>query len=125
MKSGTMTAERAILLQISLKLSNLPMVDLSDIVGTNHPGQRIIQLAKKIPSIGDSKLQRFLTTDKEAAEWIDHIQSSDDVNPSLRFALSFLFGGRGKKIFPIKDLRSRDFAEPLPLITTRSMFGGE
>ena len=58
-------------------------------------------------------------------QWLESIQSSEGVNGALRFAL-WLLGGRGElDLVRPSDLQANDLAESSPLVSMRTLLGGE
>lgn len=58
-------------------------------------------------------------------EWLDSIQSSEGMHAALRFALWVLTGQGDLDLMNTDDLQANDLAESTPLVTRRTLFGGE
>lgn len=127
LQAETMTRERALLILEALPDGCHYTRDrLMEFIEPSHPAIIIFELANSNPSISEEDWEGFLVENVIAANWLDSIQSSEDVNPVLRFLLHILFQEPICRHFPnLEDFRKNELAESIPVMTTRSMFGGK
>jgi len=97
----------------------------------SHPGLSVLKLARTSPPSDEAEWSRWLDEHPAAADWLAAVQPTEDmdpaknVNPPLRLALNLLFDGKLGRLLGYDDIRAGDLAEPVPIMTMRSMFGGE
>jgi len=127
LQAETMTRERTLLILEALPDGCYYLRDrLIEFIKPTHPALMIFEVANNNPSIGEEDWKVFLKENVNAANWLDSIKSLEDVNPILRFLLHILFQEPICRHFPnLEDLRKNELAESIPVMTTRSMFGGE
>ena len=124
-RSTDPTADRLALITLSIALgASSASKELLAALG-NHPISAIIEFAKATPPPDETAWNQFCVDNPPIGEWIAKIQSSDDVNPALRFALHLLFGRRIKGNLAQDDLRANELPESLPVMNLRTMTGGE
>ncbi len=133
---STGAPERGLLLRAAMQLSGAAP-DEADRAGLvigpeqGHPGLSVLQLARTSPPSDEPTWSRWLGENPAAADWLATIQPAQDVdparnvNPALRLALNLLFAGKLERLLGCDDIRAADVAEPVPIITMRSMCGGE
>ncbi|NYT00633.1 MAG: hypothetical protein GKB99_02780 [Methanocellales archaeon] len=127
LQAETMTRERALLILRALPNDCYYLRDrLIEFIKPTHPALTIFDVAKNNSSIGEKDWKVFLEENVNAANWLDNIKSLEDVNQILRFILHISFQAPICKHFTnLEDLRKNELAESIPIMTTRSMFGGE
>jgi hypothetical protein len=99
--------------------------ELSSNTLAKHPVELIIQAARSGTVLDEATWTSYRKTKPEVQEWIDAIQSSDDVNSVLRFAIFELFKKRIEGQLSRDDIRADELPESLPVVNLRTMTGGE
>jgi DNA polymerase III delta prime subunit len=117
---------RAILLLVASAAADRswPAPPVWEFVGSDHPVIALLSLDASLLT-GESDWLEWLAKNPVVDQWLRDIQSPDGVHPSLRFALNLLLMQRPQHLLGYADLGQNDFAELVPVVTTRSLFGGE
>ena len=91
---------------------------------SDGPVRRIIEFSLATEKDG-AQCGTFIRGSQDLLTWTEHLKPSEGLKPSLRLIFRHLTGSHDDDLFPVSDLRNRDLAESLPILTMRSMFGGE
>jgi hypothetical protein len=120
-------AERALILLTASKVANpaAHSPDVSAFLPADHPGRMLVSLAANSPPVDDAGWKTWLAANPATEDWLKGIQAADGINPILRFAANLLFGEQLDHLLEYRDMHQNDFAESVPVMTTRSLFGGE
>jgi len=120
------SADRAALLLVAAALVEPPGPEprVEQFADPSHPSRALIALAASPPK-DDDAWKDWLAEHTPIHEWVTAIQPTEGINPTLRFALHLLFEQKLDHLLGWPDLAKRDFATSIPLMTMRSMFGGE
>jgi len=127
LQAEAMTSERTLLILGALPDGCHYIRDrLIEFIGPSHPALMVFEVANNNPSIGEEDWKNFLGENVNATNWLDSIKSLDDVNTTLQFLLNISFQEPICRHFTnLEDLRKNELSESIPIMTTRSMFGGE
>jgi hypothetical protein len=127
LQAGAMTPERALLI-----LGTLPggcqyiRGKLLEFIGPSNPALLVFEVAINNPSLDEEDWKAFLEKNVDTAKWLDGLQSLEDVNQHLQVAFNNLFQEPICQHFmTLEELRKNEIAESIPIMTMRSMFGGE
>jgi hypothetical protein len=125
-RTECLSANRAALLRVAQVMANTDAPpELSSNTLAKHPVELIIQAARSGTVLDEATWTSYRKTKPEVQEWIDAIQSSDDVNSVLRFAIFELFKKRIEGQLSRDDIRADELPESLPVVNLRTMTGGE
>jgi hypothetical protein len=98
---------------------------LADTLPPDSPQERFLAWANQNTTAPPEAAERFLAEYPEVAAWVERIQAREGIFPELRCALHMRFA----KPFGVKlqydDLLPRHLPKSIPVLTIRSMFGGE
>jgi hypothetical protein len=127
LQAESMTANRALIILAAISGEcQFLRATLKEFIGSGHAALRIYALARNKPNLNNKDWINFLDKNKGSVDWIQSIQSSDDVNPVLRYVFYHNFRDPINTSFSNhSDLRIHDLADSFPVVTMRSMFGGE
>ncbi|HNO79721.1 MAG TPA: hypothetical protein PKN33_16870 [Phycisphaerae bacterium] len=121
---STFTENRAALLLVALALANSePPRELLDLLA-EHPIRAVVQFAKA-HAVDEAAWASYCEENRAVGDWMSSIQSSDDVNPTLRLALYELFNRQIEYQLSRDDVRGDELPKSLPVVNLYSMTGGE
>jgi len=124
--STAFTPERALIVATALpEDAAAARKVIENALPAQSPQGRFWEWAEQNATASPADAGRFLSENADVAVWMDGIQSNHDIFPELRFALkqkfATLFGDQLKS----DDLFQRHRPKSIPILTMRSMFGGE
>jgi hypothetical protein len=91
----------------------------------DSPQQRFLAWAEQNTAASLEEAEIFLAENPEVSAWMDRIQAKDGIFPALRCALHVRFAKAFGPKLQYDDLFSRHLPKSIPILTMRSMFGGE
>jgi hypothetical protein len=98
---------------------------IAGVLPPDSPQQRFLTWASQNATASAEVAEQFLSEDSEVAAWLVRIQKRDGIFPELRCALHQRFAAPFGAKLQYNDLLLRHLPKSIPVLTMRSMFGGE
>lgn len=119
------TPDRALIVATALPKAATAARDVVAGLPPDSPQQRFLAWAEQHAAASAQDAELFLTENPDVAAWVDRIQAKEGIFPALRCALHIRFEKLFGTKFQYDDLFSRHLPKSIPILTMRSMFGGE
>jgi len=120
------TRECALIVAMALpKAANAAWDAIAGSLPPASPQQRFLTWASQNTTASAEVADQFLSEDAEVAAWLVRIQKRDGIFPELRYVLHQRFAAPFGAKLQYDDLFLRHLPKSIPVLTMRSMFGGE
>lgn len=124
--SPTFTRDRALIVASNLpKTATAARSALAAWLPAESPQGSFLAWAEANPKSSTDEVEQFLATYADVSGWLEKIRAAHGIYPELRFVLHNRLGAvLGTKLNQ-GDLFARHLPKSIPVMTMRSMFGGE
>jgi hypothetical protein len=124
--SGEFTPERALIIATTLPAeADSARAVIEKALAPDSPQRRFFEWAERNASASREVGERYLSENGDVAAWLNEIQSNEGIFPELRFALAQRFDAPLGHKLESDGLSARHLPKAIPILTMRSMFGGE
>jgi hypothetical protein len=124
--SPTFTRARALIMAATLPTTATATHGLLNRTLTaDLPESHFLEWAEAHGGASSETAEEFLAAEPAVAAWLDSIQAPDDVLPELRYALHVHFGSTFGDRLESSEVFPRHLPTSIPVLTMRSMFGGD
>lgn len=124
--SAEFTPERAMIIASALPAdAESARAVIEKALAPESPQRRFLEWAEQNASASRDVAERYLSENADVAAWLNEIQSDEGIFPELRFALAQRFDTPFGDKLKSDGLFARHLPKAMPILTMRSMFGGE
>jgi hypothetical protein len=120
------SADRAALYVLAASFAtDTPPAAYAELVGAQHPSLEIANRLDADSPITPADWREWVEQRPLVKSWLDGIQSTEGVHAALRYVLWLLAGQGDHDFVDSSGFQANDLAEGSPLVTTRTLLGGE